>query len=93
MIMRLPSENAFILGLLIQVGRNIADGNCKLAVNEERKNDFNKLMEITLQQCDSFISLNGLYSNRDMCYSLFEKGYIVSSRWLNLSLEIIESVS
>lgn len=93
LIMRLPSENAFILGLLIQVGRNIADGNCKLAVNEERKNDFNKLMEITLQQCDSFISLNGLYSNRDMCYSLFEKGYIVSSRWLNLSLEIIESVS
>ncbi len=79
------------LGLLIQVGRNIADGNCKLAVSEERKNDFNKLMEITLEQCSSFISLNGLYSNRDMCYSQFEKGYIVNSRWLNISLEIIES--
>lgn len=90
-ILKMPTENAFILGLLIQAGKNIVDGNYKLAINDEQKNDFYKLLEITLLECDSFISLDGSYSNRDTCYSIFEKGYNVTSKWLNTSLSKIES--
>lgn len=90
-IIKMQTENAFILALLTQVGKNLSDGCYKLAVNDERKKDFFKLLEITLQQCDEFITLDGLYSNRDMCYSILEKGYTITSNWINISLSIMEN--
>lgn len=90
-INELSSEKAAMLGLLIQVGRSIVDGSCKLAINEEeRKKDFFKLIEVILAACNDFLSFDGNYSNSDMCYALFEKGYMVSSKWLNTSLDLIE---
>ena len=41
----MQTENAFILALLTQVGKNLSDGCYKLAVNDERKKDFFKLMK------------------------------------------------
>lgn len=90
-IIKMQTENAFILALLTQVGKSISEGSCKLAVTDERKKDFYKLLEIILQQCDEFIALDGSYSNRDMCYSIFEKGYTITSNWLNTSLSIMEN--
>lgn len=90
-INELTSEIAALLGILIQVGREIVDGSCKLSINEkERKKDFFKLIEVMLTACNDFISFDGGYSNSDMCYTLFEKGYVVSSKWLNTSLDIME---
>lgn len=85
------SESAALLGLLIQVGRNVVDGRCKLAITgEERKKDFFKLIELSLKECDHFISFEGNHTNYEMCYALFEKSYSVSSIWLNKSLDIME---
>ena len=91
-VLNLSSENAFILGLLIIVGRKMVDAEIILAVNEQRKKDFSKLMEITFQQCESFLSLDGRYPNRDMCYPLFEKAPGVTSKWLNTALEEINKI-
>ncbi len=49
-------------------------------------------MEITFQQCESFLSLDGRYPNRDMCYPLFEKAPGVTSKWLNTALEEINKI-
>lgn len=90
-INELPSEKAALLGILIQVGREIVDGSCKLSINEaERKKDFFKLIEVMLTVCKDFISFDGSYTNSNMCYTLFEKSYMVSSKWLNASLDIMK---
>lgn len=90
-INELSSDKAAMLGILIQVGRSIVDGSCKLSVNEEeRKKDFFKLIEVILTSCSDFLSFDGNYSNSEMCYPLFEKGYMISSRWLNISVSIME---
>ena len=54
------------------------------------KKDFFKLIELSLKECDHFISFEGNHTNYEMCYALFEKSYSVSSIWLNKSLDIME---
>lgn len=71
-------DKAIMLGILIQVGRYIVEGRCRLVVIEkERKKDLFKLIELVLIECNSFLSFEGNYSNSDMCYPLVEKEYRV----------------
>lgn len=88
-VLALSPESGCILGLLIQIGRSIVDGSCKLAVNEERTNDFSKLIEITYKENETLFSFDNYCSIREMCYPLFEKRHAIVSKWLEASLNEI----
>lgn len=92
-ILNLQSEKAAVISLLIQVGKDISCGRCKLAKDkEERKKDFLKLIELTLKECEPFISFEGQYQNRVMCYTIFEKSHTLTSNWLNTAFDIADEV-
>lgn len=64
---------------------------CLLATSEsERYKDIIKVAEITLTECESFISFEHKYSNSDTCYAILEKGYIVTAKWLSKGIELME---
>lgn len=87
----LSFETAAMLALITHIGRVVSDGRCKLATSEtERYKDIIKVAEITLTECESFISFEHKYSNSDMCYAILEKGYIVTSKWLSKGIELME---
>ena len=90
-VIGLAHENAAILGLLLQVGRTVNDGVFRLAINkDERKKDFFKAMELMLQECKHFISFDEAFTNEEMCYAVFEKSYMTTSKWLNTSVAVME---
>ena len=89
-VLMLPQKHAAMLALLIHAGQDIDSGKCRLAFEQkERKKDFMKLLEMRLDECNAFISLDGTFSNRDMCYALLEKSPEVPLKWLERSITII----
>lgn len=92
MVLELPIQHAALLALLTHAGKAIVDRECRLSIDgEERKNDFFKLLEITLEECSAFIDCDGKYSCETMCYALLEKDVEVTSRWLAASIPLLES--
>ena len=90
-INELSFETATMLALITHIGRFVSDGRCKLATSESnRYKDIIKVAEITLTECESFISFEHKYSNSDMCYAILEKGYIVTAKWLSKGIELME---
>lgn len=91
-VIGLPNRHAAMLALLIHVGKDIVDRRCKLAFDQvERNKDFMKLIEMALVERAEFISLDGKFSNREMCYALIEKSAKVTLKWIEESLSIINS--
>lgn len=90
-IYELSTDTAAMLALLTHMGQSIVIGRYKLAVVEaERYKDILKVAELTLQECESFISFDGDFSNSEMCYAILEKSYSVTAKWLSTAVAIMD---
>ena len=83
-ISHMEHSHATILALMINSGADIINGRCRITdLINERKKDFMKLMELSLNEYDYFISFESIYDNKEMCCAIFEKSPEITLKWLS----------